>query len=598
MLEDASFIAKKLYKYGTSKSPLKRGISSGVLSIIEATGADKRTAKKNLENTEREKEALKKFLNNKTTKNTLDKLDVNTRSFIVAVFRKYPFNANKYEIFIRAFVQLRNELREQPEKKLNPSKYEDVIERMLQFNTGEKLTTPVDYIPKTIESENDSDEYSNLVDSVGSVGSVDSVGSITSRDTLTSNRNSIMSSQQAGGVYRNEIKDVYQNNIAKWLQHVKKRSRDKQSSSIINKLFQSENNNNNNNNNNTIDVEMFSDKSNTSDSSKNDIIDVEMSEENDLIDVEMSDNEAYNQLFNAKDLEISDEENDMVIDYFISKQKNTFMDFDWSLPKLNDKKINIRGNIYTIRVCKNDIKHYVKNMFTYDQNTILIPEISDNISKFTYLDETFFVSFLNKNISEFNSNNSSNILIEPFNKKEDVIYIDTKGDVYGGSLLNSITKRNSSLIFIPIKIKYTSNFHLNILVIDNKNKTFTYYEPYGDYLEYNNSSIVNLALYSLKSYMLDNYKDYKYIDAHILNKNKTLGVQRRSEDFYHISEGYCVAWCLYLCYLQMFNMHLNSEYSISTILNKVFEEYTDLHLISFIRIFTEFVIQTSTKNNN
>lgn len=386
--------------------------------------------------------------------------------------------------------------------------------------------------------------------------------------------------------------------INKWLKNIKNKSQNKQTSSIINKLFQNENINDNNN---TIDVEMFSDKSNTSDSSKNDIIDVEMlsdSSVNDIIDVEMSDNEAYNQLFNAKDLEMSDEENDMVIDYFISKQKNTFMDFDWSLPNLNNKEINIQGNIYTIKVYKNDIKHYAKNMLTYDQNTILIPEIPDNISKFTYLDETFFVSFLNKNILEFNSNNSSNMLIEPFNQNEDVIYIDTNGDVYGGSLLNSITKRNSSLIFIPVKIKYTSNFHLNILVIDNKNKTFTYYEPYGDYFEYNNSSIVNIALYELKSYMLDNYKDYKYIDAHILNKNKTLGVQRRSENFYHISEGYCVAWCLYLCYLQMFNMHLKSEYSISTILNKVFEEYTDLHLISFIRIFTEFVINTSTVSDS
>lgn len=386
--------------------------------------------------------------------------------------------------------------------------------------------------------------------------------------------------------------------INKWLKNIKNKSQNKQTSSIINKLFQNENINDNNN---TIDVEMFSDKNNTSDSSKNDIIDVEMlsdSSVNDIIDVEMSDNEVYNQLFNAKDLEMSDEENDMVIDYFISKQKSKFMDFDWSLPNLNNKQINIQGNIYTIKVYKNDIKHYAKNMFTYDENTILIPEISDNISKFTYLDETFFVSFLNKNILEFNSNNSSNILIEPFNQKEDVIYIDTNGDVYGGSLLNSITKRNSSLIFIPVKIKYTSNFHLNILVIDNKNKTFTYYEPYGDYFEYNNSSIVNIALYELKSYMLDNYKDYKYIDAHILNKNKTLGVQRRSENFYHISEGYCVAWCLYLCYLQMFNMHLKSEYSISTILNKVFEEYTDLHLISFIRIFTEFVINTSTVSDS
>lgn len=392
--------------------------------------------------------------------------------------------------------------------------------------------------------------------------------------------------------------------IKNWLQSLKNKSQ--KTSEIINKLFQNEHIQND-----IIDVEMLSDKSNKSKNSFNNKIDVEMLSDtsdtsdksnNSIIDVEMSDDEAYNKLFNTMDLEMSDDENDMILDYFISKQHN--MEFDWSLPNLNNKQININDNIYTIKVYKNDIKYYAQNIFTYDQNTILIPEISNNISEFTYLEENFFVSFLNKNISEFNSNNVDNIRggeslkIEPFNPDEDVIYIDTNGDVYSGSLLNTVTKRSSSLIFIPVKIKYISNFHLNILVIDNKNKTFTYYEPYGDYFEYNNSSIVNTALYELKSYMLDNYKDYKYIDAHILHKNKTLGVQRRSEDFYHISEGYCVAWCLYLCYLQMFNMHLKSEYSISTILNKVFEEYTDLHLISFIRIFTEFVISTSTDREN
>jgi hypothetical protein len=309
----------------------------------------------------------------------------------------------------------------------------------------------------------------------------------------------------------------------------------------------------------------------------------------------MSDQELYN---NTQNIDLTNTENDMIIDYLIDNhEENVSMEFDWSLPKLNNKQINIGSYTYTIKLYKDNIQNYVKNMANYDSKTIFIPELSNKISKDTYLAESLFVSFLNKSILEFNSaaktfnsiSEFNSYSIEPFNPSEDVIYVDKNGNIYGGSLINTLSKRNSSLLFIPVKIKYESNFHLNILVIDNINKTFTYYEPYGDYFEYNNLSIVNTSLQKIKTYILNTYKDYKYIDAHILNKNKTLGVQLRSEKFYHISEGYCVAWCLYLCYITIFNFHLKSEYSITTILNKIFEEYTDLNLIALIRIFIKFV---------
>lgn len=161
--EDASVLAKTLYKYGTSKSPVKRGIASGIIGLIEATGSKERTAKKNAEATKNEKEALTKFLNSKVTQNALEKLGVNSRVFNIAVFRAYPFNTGKYTVFIRAFIVLRDELRDNMAKnrKLSPSKYHEIIVNMLKYEEGDTITRHTDYIPMTIDKEEDSDEYSN-----------------------------------------------------------------------------------------------------------------------------------------------------------------------------------------------------------------------------------------------------------------------------------------------------------------------------------------------------------------------------------------------------------------------------------------------------
>lgn len=253
MREDASFLGKKLYSYGTSKSPVKRAIASGVLSAFEATGSKERTAKKNFAATEKEKEDLRNFLNSKTTQGTLEKLGVNSRAFTVAAFRGYPFNARKYDSFLRAFVVLRDELREyaKQNKKLNPSKYEDIVHRMLtnqasfgkEYEKGQPITTHADYIPLVIED--DSDEYSDSV--VSDEGEEDSqideqldmffrpidvkgigemkddweewkktLGEIADKETLSSRRNSVLRSidneltvQQAGGFCYNETKRLH-----------------------------------------------------------------------------------------------------------------------------------------------------------------------------------------------------------------------------------------------------------------------------------------------------------------------------------------------------------------------------------------------------
>ena len=251
---------------------------------------------------------------------------------------------------------------------------------------------------------------------------------------------------------------------------------------------------------------------------------------------------------------------------------------------------------YTIKIYKDTIENYIDNQSKFDDKTILIPELNDKPTEDKSLSEKVFEKFLNKYISKFN-NRSDKYKIEHFYLYGDVIHIyqDGNSNIKVHDLINNLYQRKS-LIFIPIKIYYLNNAHYNVLVIDTIKKTFTYYEPYGDYYNVNMGSIVNKSLKQIKDYLLQKYPDYKYIDAHIINKDKTLGVQKRAEDFFHISEGYCVAWCLYLCYIRMFNFHLNTQFSInttsfsiSTILNKVFEEYTDLNLVATIRIFITFV---------
>ena len=251
---------------------------------------------------------------------------------------------------------------------------------------------------------------------------------------------------------------------------------------------------------------------------------------------------------------------------------------------------------YTIKIYNDTIENYIDNQSTFDDKTILISALNDKPTEDKSLSEKVFDKFLNKYISKFN-NRSKEYKIEHFNLYEDVIHIYKNGNsnIYDHHLINNSSPRQSQLIFIPVKIHFANNAHYNVLIIDKKKKMFTYYEPYGDYLDIHMGSRVNESLEKIKDYLLQKYPDYTYIDAHITNKDKDLGVQKRAEDFFHISEGYCVAWCLYLCYIRMFNCHLNTNFSISTILNKVFEEYTDLNLIAAIRIFITFVKREVSK---
>ncbi len=143
MKEDASFLAKTLHRYGTSESPLKRGIATSMINLLEATGSKARTEKRTNEAINNEKEALLKFLSNKKTQDTLEKLGVNRKAFSTAVFRGYPFNAGKFNSFLRAFIVLRDELREKQKEglKLSTLKYDIIVNRMLKYEAGDSIAT-------------------------------------------------------------------------------------------------------------------------------------------------------------------------------------------------------------------------------------------------------------------------------------------------------------------------------------------------------------------------------------------------------------------------------------------------------------------------
>jgi hypothetical protein len=199
-----------------------------------------------------------------------------------------------------------------------------------------------------------------------------------------------------------------------------------------------------------------------------------------------------------------------------------------------------------------------------------------------------FLLFLNNIIDKINR---VKVSVENVYKK-DVIVIDSSNYSVKIHPDSSIKKKSSLLTFVPIAILPKSGTigHFNVLIIDNKDNTFTYYEPYGYILD-NGIDIerLQLALDQITTLMRKSYPNHTYIDAHRNDKNKNIGVQYREESFYTISHGYCVAWCLYLCYIRLYNSHILSKYSISSVLNSVFEHYTDGNLVTLIRVFISFV---------
>ena len=159
-------------------------------------------------------------------------------------------------------------------------------------------------------------------------------------------------------------------------------------------------------------------------------------------------------------------------------------------------------------------------------------------------------------------------------------------------------------IFIPIPIILDNTFgHLNILVINNNNKTITLYEPLGkqgigsiDNLSKLHQDRFRKTLKFIEIEIKNDFKDYKFIKTN----NDYDGVQTRSDlysrNVYNISEKHCIAWCIYICLFRIFNMHLDTEIPASFILNSIYNKnFSDEYLNIFIRKFVA-MIRSDTDN--
>jgi|694.fasta_scaffold38793_3 hypothetical protein len=164
---------------------------------------------------------------------------------------------------------------------------------------------------------------------------------------------------------------------------------------------------------------------------------------------------------------------------------------------------------------------------------------------------------------------------------------------------NVDVKTTSQLtIFVPIPIILdNTSGHLNILVIDNNNKTIILYEPLGK------QGVTNINKLSkeirnrfkkiikfIESDIKKVYPDYKFIKTH----DDYDGIQTRSDahsrKVYNVSERHCIAWCTYLCLFRIFNIHLKTEIPTSFILNSIYnEKFSDEYLNLFIRKFVRMI---------
>jgi len=222
------------------------------------------------------------------------------------------------------------------------------------------------------------------------------------------------------------------------------------------------------------------------------------------------------------------------------------------------------------------------------------------------------IIFLSNAINKINIKHKSPII--KCLRREDMVLFDlSTGDIRthkdGFHIFQSIRqpigfhdtdiKTTSKLaIFVPIPIIFDNTTgHLNILVINNFNKTITLYEPLGrqGVGSINRLSPIHRVRFRkiikfIESEIKKVYPDYKFIKTH----NDYDGIQTRSDMYsrkvYNVSEKHCIAWCIYLCLFRIYNIHLNTEIPVSFILNSIYNEnFSDNYLNIFIRKFVSMI---------
>lgn len=147
---------------------------------------------------------------------------------------------------------------------------------------------------------------------------------------------------------------------------------------------------------------------------------------------------------------------------------------------------------------------------------------------------------------------------------------------------NLISCFKDDIIIIPIGITsplLSGIKHLNIILIDKKNKTFEYFEPLGK----NNSIFIPSidvpgTIFNCISKIL-NFKTYQFINA---SETCPIGLQEIDNP----KEYRCGAWCMFILYLKIYNRNMN----ISMITNAITSNLNKyVKLSDVIKKFMSFI---------
>jgi len=156
-------------------------------------------------------------------------------------------------------------------------------------------------------------------------------------------------------------------------------------------------------------------------------------------------------------------------------------------------------------------------------------------------------------------------------QKKPIYCIDEK---YKKKIIDFLNTDKCNIIICPILINFTFNskstFHINVVIINKRNKTIQHFEPHGNSFiidqENIHTNIPNLIKKLLKSIFDINllteplktikefninsdYNDYYEFIEHDI----PCGLQLKVSEFRNIGEGYCVGWVLLIIHCYLYN---------------------------------------------
>lgn len=143
--------------------------------------------------------------------------------------------------------------------------------------------------------------------------------------------------------------------------------------------------------------------------------------------------------------------------------------------------------------------------------------------------------------------------------------------------INKSAKRNKRFIVMFVNIVNTDINHLNILILDTKNKSIERFDPYGN-IRINKIGQLDDILEKL-------FKKYKYVrPREYLN---VIGLQTLSDEENIFNKktgdpsGYCVAWCCWYLELRVRNIELSPKKLIEKAIHNILK--SELTFMEYIR---------------